>query len=107
MLHSLFLITLLTFGSLLQVEPVEVGPKMAVARQELQDPNPQALVPHVGAQRFQARGEALVHRRGVSRASIPPLPLPLPLEVVPGQAPRVCPGHIHWRVDPIRHCEVG
>mmetsp|Transcript_18851 Transcript_18851/g.30448 ORF Transcript_18851/g.30448 Transcript_18851/m.30448 type:complete len:210 (-) Transcript_18851:154-783(-) len=80
---------------------------MAVARQELQDPDPQSLVPHVGAQRFQARGEALVHRRGVCRASIPPLPLPLPPEVVPGQAPRVRPGHIHWRVGPIRHSEVG
>ncbi|CAM9181492.1 unnamed protein product, partial [Heterosigma akashiwo] len=41
----------------------------SVARQELQDPDPQSLVPHVGAQRFQARGEALVHRRGVCRAS--------------------------------------
>ena len=66
-LHSLVLVTPLTFGRLLQVvEPVEVGPKMAVARQELQDPNPQALVPHLGAQRFQARGEALVQNNNDS-----------------------------------------
>eukprot|EP00639_Heterosigma_akashiwo_P012735 CAMPEP_0206379858 /NCGR_PEP_ID=MMETSP0294-20121207/11646_1 /ASSEMBLY_ACC=CAM_ASM_000327 /TAXON_ID=39354 /ORGANISM="Heterosigma akashiwo, Strain CCMP2393" /LENGTH=151 /DNA_ID=CAMNT_0053828891 /DNA_START=282 /DNA_END=738 /DNA_ORIENTATION=+ len=66
MLYSLILITQHTLGSLLQVEPMEVGPKLAVARQELQNPNPQALVPHVGVQRLQARGEALGHTDGGS-----------------------------------------
>jgi len=67
LLHSLILIIPPTLGSLLQVEPAELGPKVAVARQELQNPDPQALVPHVGAQRLQqAWGKALLHRRGGS-----------------------------------------
>mmetsp|Transcript_36657 Transcript_36657/g.60220 ORF Transcript_36657/g.60220 Transcript_36657/m.60220 type:complete len:108 (-) Transcript_36657:71-394(-) len=45
MLHSLILITPLTLGSLLQVEPAKVGSKVAAAaRQKLQNPDhPQAF----------------------------------------------------------------